>query len=161
MRRQSEKAKWAGAVLGLLALGVLGGCVNVPINSTNASAVYDRFTGGSLRLSDGFGRVGNNIWFADRMFEAAAKQDWAGLAKLAIESDAADDIGYFYLGLAAEHLGHVDAARIYYQLSIQASLTQKFPTQCSTVRGAGYLGASCHGLILPRDTYNRLNALGR
>lgn len=150
----------AAVAASLLLATVLCGCVNQRIDTSNADVFYDRFVNGTLRLSDGFGRVGNNIWFADRMYEAAAKQDWAELSKIVIQSDAGDDIGYYYLGRAAEGLGHPDAAREYYRLSIDASLSQKFPTQCTLVRGASYLGPQCHGLILPRDARSRLAALG-
>jgi hypothetical protein len=158
MENRHTKKRFTIAITALLLGCLLGGCVT-PITEENAGDKYDKFVSGTLRLRTDLGRVGNNIWFADGMYQAVAKRDWAGLAKITIEAGSGDDIGYFYLGVAAEGLGHIDAAREYYRLSIQASVTQKFPTQCTYANGANYLGQQCHGLVLPRDAQSRLAAL--
>lgn len=134
-------------------------CVNQRIDQTNADQLIDRFTRGQIHLSTGLAGAGNNVWYEDRYYEASVRGDWKALAKLAIESDDGNDTGYFYLGLAAEGMHYTDAARIYYQLSINASQTNNPPADCTP--GVGYLSdRQCHGLSLPRDAYNHLHMLG-
>jgi hypothetical protein len=149
-------------LLALAAVAVtasLQDCVNMPITEQNASDIYDKFAAGQIRLSTSLFVVGNNIWLADKMYEAASQGDWALLSKISIQSNSGDDIGYFYLGLAAEGLGLNEAARVYYRLSIYDSLRGQPPPQCTLGPGASYLGRSCHGLVLPHDAQIRLRTL--
>lgn len=113
---------------------LLAGCVTNKIDADNAPQIFDSFSAGTLRLSVGLGHVGNNIWFGKRMQQAEIAEDWSSLAKLVIEADDGDDMGYFYLGRAAEGKGLVPAARRYYQLSTKATYTPGLMPACPHAR---------------------------
>jgi hypothetical protein len=145
-------------------LFVLAGCGTVTIDESNAAGIFDRFAKGDLQLDVGIGKVANNTRYGDQMYEAADKQDWARLAKVVIQANAGDDIGYYYLGLAAEGLGYLKAARIYYRHSIEASGDSRMPTKCmpedpGMYTSHFYYNSVCAGIVLPRDAYAHLAAL--
>jgi hypothetical protein len=56
---------------------------------------------------------------------------------------------YFYLGRAAEGLGHVEAARTYYELALAS------PMRCGQIE----VFKTCDGLIFPDDALFRLRGL--
>jgi hypothetical protein len=159
MRKNIENKAAVIALLIGLAFA-LPGCSSIAINDSNAPELFAQFSAGTLRLKTGFTAVGTNIFHVEDMYFASASKDWAGLSKIVIQANSGDDVGYFYLGLAAEKLGYKSAARTYYQLSIDDSRYQTLPTQC-TRRDTpfSYLGDKCHGLELPDAAIQRLDAL--
>lgn len=160
-RMASCKRSSAAKLLAGIALAAsVAGCFSMQtINEKNAPELFAQFSSGTLRLASGHSARGTNIFFADDMFSAARREDWTGLSKTVIEANSGDDLGYFYLGLSAEHLGYKDAARIYYKLSIDESVRQTLPTQCTRGGRSSYLDMECHGLELPQAAYVRLKGL--
>jgi hypothetical protein len=64
---------------------------------------------------------------------------WSDLARDVLRIGYADDLSYFYLGKAAEGLGHYRGAEAYYRLSRAAAL------KCADIYGY------CYGFVFPRD----------
>lgn len=73
-------------------------------------------------------------------------QAWSDLALNVLRIGYGDDLSYFYLGKAAEGLGHIRAAETYYRLSRSADL------KCADIYG------ECYGLVFPRDARLTANA---
>jgi hypothetical protein len=69
------------------------------------------------------------------------------LAKGVIQVGYSDDLTYYYLGRAAEGLGHLDAARTYYKLSNASR------TKCASIIN------NCDGIKLPLQSQERLSNL--
>jgi hypothetical protein len=139
---------------------VLSGCAVQTINEKNASELFDKFSTGNMQLATGFPAVGTNIFHVEDMYDAAQSKDWTRLSRIVIEANSGDDVGYYYLGLAAQQLGYKDAARIYFKKSVDDSRRQTLPTQCTIgPQASSYLGRQCHGLVLPQAAYDRLDAL--
>lgn len=153
-----------GAIF-FLSLG-LSSCFGINnIDQSNGEQLFNQFSSGTLRLGTGFKRIHNNAHFADELFKAAQNQDWAELAKVAIQSNAGDDIGYYYLGMAAEGLGYKKAAATYYTMSIQVINDRSMPSKCVHSQDQGmyldrsYYSSVCRGIVLPNDAIARLNRL--
>jgi hypothetical protein len=76
-------------------------------------------------------------------------QSWEALALSVLKANSGSDLSWFYLGRSAEGLGFRDAARIYYQKSIEAS-KKKLISAC----------LNCSGFNFPEDSQDRLIAMG-
>lgn len=86
----------------------------------------------------------------------------AGKLRLPEGGDSAssgNDLGYYDLGVAAQNAGNTDAARTYYQLSLQHSQTNSPPSVCSPRHGATYQPQLCHGIVLPGRASRALASL--
>ena len=82
------------------------------------------------------------------------KSDWRGLAETVILSGYRTDQIYFYLGRAAEGLGHAQAAIRYYQLSLSLHRGTDQRFHCSSSKSE-----MCDGLPIESLTVQRLAAL--
>lgn len=74
---------------------------------------------------------------------------WDSLARLIISIGYGDNLGWYYLGRAAEGLALCDAALIYYGISRER--TQHFSTRC--------LGPACYGVKFPDELDRRMFAV--
>jgi outer membrane murein-binding lipoprotein Lpp len=83
-------------------------------------------------------------------FETRAQ--WQDLAALVMRSRYRDDLSLYYLGRAAEGLGYLNAAAVYYRQSAQLSATSQSCQQLSRL---------CGGVALPRTAASRLAAIER
>ncbi len=140
---QKEAAAAAWVFFGALAF-LLAGCSSVP------SSGITRVKAGRVELSDEFkngeARLGCRMpcaltWglFRDRAKALYNARAWSDLAVNVLRIGYADDLTYFYLGKAAEGLGHYRAAENYYRLSRAA------PLKCVDIYG------DCYGFVFPRD----------
>jgi hypothetical protein len=82
-------------------------------------------------------------------------QQWERLAFRVMEIGSQRDIGYFYLGRAAEEMGYPEAALRYYRISGALSVGDQPNRKCAT---AGFSNR-CYGVVLPPDLYPRIQGL--
>jgi hypothetical protein len=143
----------AAACLGVLAAG----CSMVPVGHQDPAAraqALGEFRAGQARMACGRGLECAVYWNEARQAAGrlAAAGRWEDVADVVLKAGYDLDLTWFYLGLAAEGLGHAQAARVYYDNAIRLSLY-----------GAGYrcLAAgmgSCDGIRLPEDAQKLLAA---
>lgn len=139
----------------------LAGCATVSISENNAGTVYDKLISGNYRLSSAILSAGVDIFSADRMADAAVRKDWATLSKLVIQANTSDDLSYYYLGLATWGLGYKNAARKYFELSIQSANQSSESNLCTdNISQVVWRYGPCHGIRLPRDAELMLEQLG-
>jgi len=117
---------------------------------------YEAFSSGDLRLP---ATATPNAGGAAIMSTEAATHDSQGLAKTTAQAGAGNDLGYYYLGVAAQDAGNAAAARTYYQLSLQHSQTNNPPSVCSPRHKETYQPDLCHGIILPSRASRALASL--
>lgn len=118
------------------------------------------FAAGKLRLpNDGDSATLSNAQAGSIMSAAAASHDGQVLSKAAIQSASGNDLGYYYLGVAAQDSGNINAARTYYQLSLLHSETDNPPAVCSPRHWDTYQRDLCHGILLPNSAAHALDAL--
>jgi len=77
---------------------------------------------------------------------------WESLALCVLSDNYGDELGWYFLGRAAEGMALCDAAEVYYKLSSERS--EKFVTRCKSI-GSG----PCTDLHLPQDLEERLRAI--
>jgi len=77
---------------------------------------------------------------------------WQDLALLLVRAGYQDDLSLYYLGRAAEGLGHREAAAGYYRQSAQLS---------GSVGSCQSLSRQCGGVVLPRAAALRVAAIER
>ena len=82
-----------------------------------------------------------------------AAENWEGLATRTLQIGRQIDLGYFYLGRAAEGLGADEAALKYYRIAGALTTDSNGSRQCAES------GNTCNGISLPQDIYPRLAAL--
>jgi hypothetical protein len=82
--------------------------------------------------------------------ETAAENNLEDLAALVLAADFDNDLGYYYLGMAASGLGYREAARTYLDRAIQHSFAGGMQT-CQPV--------ACDGFDLPTDARIALASL--
>ena len=129
----------------LLMLILLGGCATTTKQTPESYASFSR---GEARLSCGVscsGSWGYSRKQAKSFYEYAS---WADLSKLVIEIGYENQLSYFYLGRAAEGLGYVNAARIYYSYA-------------SSSKPCDALLNNCDGFNFPAEINLRLASLPR
>ena len=126
------------------------GCASTGIQTstgeqvTNVIAVFER---GEARLNCGpscSGAWGSARRQAKRLYEQGL---WNDLAIEVARVGFKDDQTYFYLGRAAEGLGHAEAARTYYKLGL-----------VSSYKCAGIFN-NCDGLVFPNEIIAGINRL--
>lgn len=159
----------AGSVKILLLMGcaMLAACAAPPPAPANSGEVFDDFSSGNLRLTQNIDTASNNLAFANTLHTEALAHDWPHLAKTVILTGLGNDIGYYYLGLAAQDAGFNNAARTYYQLSINSSsqfsvgsnLASAPPLDCTVGAGYVYSPQFCKGIVLPNDARKAIASL--
>lgn len=120
------------------------------------ATTYQDFSLGKVRLAAN-GTTDSKS--AEAMSTAASAHDAKALSKTAVTSASGNDLGYYYLGVAAQQAGLNDAARTYYQLSLQHSETNNPPSVCSPRHQKTYQPALCHGIVLPSRAARALASL--
>jgi hypothetical protein len=120
---------------------------------------YEQFTSGQLRLPTGSAAGDNAAQVSTSLSTAAQTHNAQDLAKTITHSAEGNDIGYYYLGVAAQDAGNTSAARTYYQLSLQHSETNNPPSLCSPSHRATYQPELCHGIVLPSRAARALASL--
>jgi len=133
----------------VLALSLVGCASNGPtIVGNNSYSQNEAFQHGQIRLdclyACGF-KAGLNLpdmeWFTHAGY-------WDELALRVMNIGFGNDLTYYYLGRAAEALGHLPAAKTYYELSLSAK------EKCDKVTKA-----TCQGHTFPAELDNRINDL--
>ena len=117
---------------------------------------YEDFSSGKVRLA---ANGATNSQTAEALSTAATSHDSTALSKAVVQSASGNDLGYYYLGVAAQKQGLYDAARTYYQLSLQHSETDNPPAVCSPGHRKTYQPALCHGIVLPSRAARALASL--
>lgn len=136
--------------LGLMGWGWLAGCANqpsgVPAQETWASTAQSLSAGTTRLQCDTSCLVRWNT--QSRHLKALHdNRVWPDLAKQVIEINYPSDLSYYYLGRAAEGMGHTEAAATYYRLALT-----------HLHRCEGWI-SDCAGFDFPRDIRSRLTTL--
>lgn len=144
---RSRLLRWlAVATLAIAA----GGCATPSPTDPAGGPVTDvlpAFERGEIRLTCGLGCAFQYGGFR-KLHRARYEQgQWKDLALHVAQLGYNIDQSYFYLGRAAEGLGHVKAARTYYELAIASR------AKC------GRVFDTCDGFVLPDDAVSRLRGL--
>jgi predicted Zn-dependent protease len=115
------------------------------------SPAFERFKRGEavLECTDCALSFGNR---QDRLRELRTQGQWEALAREVLDLDYSQDIAWFYLGEAAAALGHVPAARRYFEQAV--SLAGRRETHCR-----GTFSDLCGGVQLPEAAQAALKAL--
>jgi hypothetical protein len=118
------------------------------------SAAFERFSRGEAELPC----AGSCAWgFAFRRGELQALHDrgqWRLLVQKVMDGGHRLDLTWFYLGRAAEHLGYVEPARLYYRRAVEAA--GHAVTRCK-----GDVQDWCGGLEFPRAATEAAAALAQ
>jgi hypothetical protein len=117
---------------------------------------YEAFSSGNLRLA---ATATPTAGGAAILSTEAETHDGQGLAKTTAQASSGNDLGYYYLGVAAQDAGNGAAARTYYQLSLQHSQTNNPPSVCSPRHKETYQPDLCHGIVLPSRAARALASL--
>ena len=141
MRNEAAAVAWV--FIGAIAI-LASACSSVPspgLTSTKTGRVEpsEDFKNGEARLRCQLHCAVTWALYRDRAKALYNARAWNELALNVLRIGYADDLSYFYLGKAAEGLGHYRAAENYYRLSRAASL------KCADIYG------DCYGFVFPRD----------
>lgn len=129
---------------------VLAGCAISPSASSSRAAsgdVLQELNAGTLRLQC---ETTCFVHWRSQSRHLKSLHDnrvWADLAHEVAKTDYSSDLSYYYLGRAAEGLGHPEAAVIYYRLALS-----------QLHRCEGWL-SDCDGFDFPRDIRVRMVSL--
>jgi hypothetical protein len=149
-----KSASWPLTLLHLVAMAAIAvlacGCatdgprdpVGLPV--TDVLAALET---GQIRLTCGASCAGYYGGFRKLQKARYDRHQWRALALDVARIGYGIDQSYFYLGRAAEGLGYINAARIYYQLAIAHR------SKC------GRVFDTCDGLVVPDDARSRLRGL--
>jgi hypothetical protein len=134
----------------------MAGCTanTVTLNDNGQAIALASLKSGSARLMCQTPACAGVFGYNLQLLRArASSADWIGLAAQVQKINYRSDLGYYYLGLAAEELGVPAAALPYYQASVEIS---RAGLGC-----AGPIGDLCNGIILPQAAmtgFNRASA---
>lgn len=117
--------------------------------TAEAEPLNSDFYSGQIRLSKSF--FDSSAFGRDELRDAYKNGEWIKLVNLVLSKRAAWDTYYFYLGRAAEELGHKKAAITYYDLAINSDRYKK----CNVSSMINL----CDGFTFPRDAQSRRDAL--
>lgn len=117
--------------------------------AAEAETLNSEFYSGQIRLSKSF--FDSSAFGRDELRDAYKNGEWIKLVNLVLSKRAAWDTYYFYLGRAAEELGHKKAAITYYDLAINSDQYKK----CNV----SSLINLCDGFTFPQDAQSRRDAL--
>src|SRR5262249_54873648 len=137
MRNKGAAVAWV--FLGAIAI-LAASCSSIPSSGLSSAKT------GRVELGDDFkngeARLGCQLhcaitWglYRDRAKALYNARAWNDLALNVLRIGYADDLSYFYLGKAAEGLGHYRAAENYYRLS------RTVPLKCADIYG------DCYGFV--------------
>ncbi|HEY1266445.1 MAG TPA: hypothetical protein VGH16_04255 [Candidatus Binatia bacterium] len=148
MRNEAAAVAW---ILGVFAILVCA-CSTIPskgitYGKTGRVELSDEFKNGEARLACDIHCAVTWALYRDRAKALYNTRAWNDLATNVLRIGYADDLSYFYLGKAAEGLGHYRAAEHYYRLSRAASL------KCAEIYG------DCYGFVFPRDARSAPSAI--
>lgn len=139
------KSILAAAVLALSSQLVTP-CVNAATFSDKG--VEEQFRQGALRLK--YSMFGKGVSGGAELNRLYAEKRWPELVEGVLGKQFVSDLYYFYLGAAAEGLGHGDAALGYYQLALAA---HRNGVRCSAALD------SCRGIGMPETLLSRMEVL--
>ena len=110
----------------------------------------DLFFSGKLRLKehDFNSGLSANFYYVNKAFQ---NKKWLDLSKLTYSSVSSSNIGYYYLGVAAENMGYLDAAQQYFELAIGSY----HPYSDFVVPGCE-LNNNCNGIDMPNDLHRSI-----
>lgn len=148
---RNEAASVACIFLGLFTVLVCA-CSTIPSRGitygrTGRLELSDEFKNGEARLPCDIHCAVTWALYRDRAKALYNTRAWNELATNVLRIGYADDLSYFYLGKAAEGLGHYRAAENYYRLSRAA------PLRCADIYG------DCYGFVFPRDARSAPSAI--
>lgn len=95
------------------------------------SAEFVSFKEGTLELTC-INCALNNYMSNSTVNEYIQKEDWRRLMQTVIKTNHKSDLSYYHLGLAAEGMGHKDAARLYFEKARELFHGQEF--SCATAK---------------------------
>lgn len=122
------------------------GCATGGINTAHPS-FNQQFATGQIRLTCGLGCAGTDGATRSKYRNFYQNRLWMDLAKEVAGVGFDNDRNYFYLGIAAENSGYMNAAKTYYQLGL-----------ASTSKCGGRTNV-CDGFSFPTDINVRLSAI--
>lgn len=125
------------------------GCASGGVQTTTGERVPDMmaaFESGDARLNCELSCAGAWGMSREKSKNLYEQGLWKDLAIQVSKVGHKSDQSYFYLGRAAEELGHLEAARTYYKLGL-------ISFKCS-----GFIN-NCDGLVLPREILLGINRL--
>lgn len=114
---------------------------------------------GTAILDCGMSCEGSWSGAADRMFDLYKSSSWDRLAVTVLQIGRRRDLGYFYMGAAAEGLGAHEAAVKYYRMAGGLATDWQETFKCTGVNVKILFGDDCHGFVFPRDIYKPLWAV--
>jgi hypothetical protein len=141
MRNEAASVAW----IFLAVVAIFGSsCYSLPSTGitygrTGRVELSEQFRNGDARLPCDMHCAVTWALYRDRARALYNARAWNDLAMNVLRIGYADDLSYFYLGKAAEGLGHYRAAENYYRLSRAA------PLKCADIYG------DCYGFVFPRD----------
>lgn len=153
-----------GLVAALLAAGCRSPGPSVGFTDANQrEQAMSAFRAGRAQLDCGIDATCLPRWFGQRdpatrqmhgnrrqaAREALASQNWHGLAETVLSSGIDTDLTWYYLGVAASGMGLTNAARVYFQRSVQRSRDRGMA--CDNV-------IPCDNIALPRQAQAMLAA---
>jgi S1-C subfamily serine protease len=140
----------------VLGMFVLASCASTVVDTTDQATVarFEAFKTGNVVLP--MGTLEAAEWTINRQaaYDLLAAGRWRELADLIQRKGINNDLGWYYLGRAAEGLGETDLARIYYQRSIDRTKSGKYSHRCQ-----GKVMSMCDGFDFPDVTQARLASL--
>ena len=132
----------------ILAMGtVLSGCATSGSQTSSGAPVENVLSSlkaGDIRLPCQMSCSMAWGWNAIEINDLYTKGSWSELASEVTRVGLSGDLQYFYLGRAAEGLGYITSARIYYKLSMED------PYKCDDIFD------NCDGVAIPDETLSRL-----
>jgi hypothetical protein len=141
------RALCATVLLGSLAACATGGAS--PLKETDEQALEQLRTGSAALDCD---QSCSGAWRRNRpeMMTYLKANDWRDLGLLVIRTDYRQDLGYFYLGRAAEGLGEREAASEYYKTAEALATGTVDSAKCAATPGG------CDGLTLLTEVLTRI-----
>jgi hypothetical protein len=139
-------------ILIIIGIVFLSGCGMTPVKHTDPNFI-DNLREGRVTLSGGgcsFTWGANN----QAILSNLAGERWHDLANLIKSLECSQDSAYYFLGRSAEGMGFNDAARKYYNISINNSKVGNHLFSCASV-----FKYNCWGFKFPQDPEARLAQL--
>lgn len=122
------------------------GCATGGIKTDHPS-FNQQFATGQIRLTCGLGCAGTDGASRGKYRNLYQNKLWGDLAKEVAGVGYENDRNYYYLAIAAENSGYLNAAKTYYQLAL-----------ASTSKCGGRTNV-CDGFSFPGEINSRLNAI--
>ena len=110
---------------------------------------WSDFISGESRLTCSWGCAFKDGGLKVKMKRAYKQERWEDLVKLVFKSSFLINRNYFYLAIAAENLGHLESALIYYRLAKNEIV------RCSTA----LIGGTCYGIKVRVESEERIALL--